>query len=56
MLDIWDMRNINALFGMRFGMGSIVDIRIVALFVAWSIARHAWIPPQRAALAGRWGQ
>ena len=37
-------------------MCGIVDIRIVALFVALSIARHAWIPPQRPALAVRWGQ
>jgi hypothetical protein len=55
-LDILYMGNENALFGMAFWMCSIVDIRIVALFVAWSIARHAWIPPQRTALAGRRGQ
>ena len=55
-LDILYMGNENALFGMAFWMCSIVDIRIVALIVAWSIARHAWIPPQRTALAGRRGQ
>jgi hypothetical protein len=55
-LDILYMGNENALFGMGFWMCSIVDIRIVALLVAWSI--HAWIPPpQRTArLAGRRGQ
>jgi uncharacterized membrane protein YhfC len=53
-LDILYMGNENALFGMGFWMCSIVDIRIV---LAWSIARHAWIPPQRrAACAGRQGQ
>jgi hypothetical protein len=55
-LDVLYMGNKNALFGMAFWMCSIVDIRIVALIVAWSIARHAWIPPQRTALAGRRGQ
>jgi hypothetical protein len=55
-LDILYMGNEDALFGMAFWMCSIVDIRIVALIVAWSIARHAWIPPQRTALAGRRGQ
>jgi hypothetical protein len=55
-LDVLYMGNENALFGMAFWMCSIVDIRIVALIVAWSIARHAWIPPQRTALAGRRGQ
>jgi hypothetical protein len=56
-LNILDMRPVHALFGMTFGVG-IVDIRIVALllFVALLKARHAWIPPQRAALAGRRGQ
>jgi len=53
LMDILYMGNENGLFGMAFWMCSIVDIRIVALFVAWSIARHAWIPPQRAALADR---
>jgi hypothetical protein len=56
-LNILDMRPVHALFGMTFGVG-IVDIRLVALllFVALLKARHAWIPPQRAALAGRRGQ
>jgi hypothetical protein len=55
-LDILYMRNENALFGVGFWMCSIVDIRIVTLLLAWSIARHAWIPPQRAARAAPWGQ
>lgn len=56
-LNILDMRPVHALFGMTFGVG-IVDIRIVGLllFVALLKARHAWIPPQRTALAGRRGQ
>jgi hypothetical protein len=53
--DILYMGSKDALFGVSLGMRSIVDIRIVA-FVACGIARHAWIPPQRAALAGRRGQ
>jgi hypothetical protein len=54
-LNILYMRPEDALFGVALGVWSIVDIRIVA-FVAWRIARHAWIPPQRTALAGRRGQ
>jgi hypothetical protein len=58
-LNILNMGPEDALFGMALGMAlgmlSIVDIRIVA-FVAGRIARHAWIPPQRTALAGRRGK
>jgi hypothetical protein len=54
-LNILYMRPVHTLFGLPLGMWSIVDIRILA-FVAGLIARHAWIPPQRTALAGRRGQ
>ncbi len=50
------MRSIDTLLWMALRLCGIVDIRIVALVVAWSVARHAWIPPQRTALAGRRGQ
>lgn len=55
MLELRVMRPVDALsFGVRLGLrsssgGGIVDIGIVT----GSIARHAWIPPQRTALAGR---
>jgi hypothetical protein len=54
-LSILDMRPVNAFFRMALGLWGVVDIRIVP-FVAGLIARHAWIPPQRAALADRRGQ
>ena len=54
-LRVLDMRSVDAFFRMAFGLRSVVDIRIVP-FVAGLIARHAWIPPQRAALADRRGQ
>lgn len=56
-LNVLHMRPVRSLFGMTLGVG-IVDIRIVGLllFVALLKARHAWIPPQRTALAGRRGQ
>jgi hypothetical protein len=53
-LRILDMRPVDAFLGMALGLRSVVDIRIVP-FVAGLIARHAWIPPQRAALADRRG-
>ena len=54
-LRVLDMRSVDAFLRMALGLRSVVDIRIVP-FVAGLIARHAWIPPQRAALAGRRGQ
>jgi hypothetical protein len=54
-LNILYMRPVDTPFGVVLGLWSIVDIRIVP-FVAGFIARHSWILPQRAALAGRRGQ
>ena len=54
-LDILDIGNEMPFLGMGVWM-SIVDIRIVALLLARSKSRHAWIPPQRAAFAERRGQ
>jgi hypothetical protein len=42
-LDNLYMGGQDALFGMGFWMCSIHDIRIGALLLAWSMARHAWI-------------
>jgi hypothetical protein len=53
-LDVLYMGNKNALFRVRFWMCSIVDIRILPLLVAGTKARHAWVFPQRPALADRW--
>lgn len=51
-LRILDVRPVNASLCMALGLWSIIDIRIVPI-VAGLIARHAWILPQRAALADR---
>lgn len=54
MLYVSWMRPKDAFLGLMLGLRGILDIWI--RIVAWPIPRHAWIPPQRTALAGRRGQ